>query len=211
MIYQLSGIMRDVRVCLDENMSNDNLLKTGDINTLSLDDIVRAKIPEAVRLVHMAAPTYLLENGHNFGDSIYWGELESGWVLLPDDFMRLIVFKMSDWERSVYTAISTDDPKYEKMRSRYKGIRGTYQKPSCAIAIRPEGRVLEFYSCKDNTAYVSMGIYLPYPQVDETDGIDISPKCYQSIIYMAAALTLTTYGETQKASEFSNLSKMLLQ
>lgn len=211
MIFKIPDILREVRVSLDENGVSDELLMTGDVETLSLDDIIRQKVPEAVRLVHTAAPTYLLESGHNFGEAVYWGDLESGWVLLPDDFMRLLMFRMSDWERAVYTAISTEDEEYERQRSRFKGIRGTSQKPVCAIALRPEGKVLEFYSCKSEEAEVAQATYLPYPKVDEFDGIDISERCYRAVVYMAAALTLQTYGEAEKASAMTELSKSFLQ
>ena len=210
MVYNIHDVMRDVRVCLDQNMTSEPLLQTDDINTLSLDDIVRSKILEAVVRVHTNAPTYLLEQGHNFGDAIYWGDLESGWVLLPQDFMRLIVFEMSDWEKAVFTAISTTDPEYALQRQRIKALRGTAQKPVCAITIRPEGRALEFYSCKSEKAYVSRATYLPYPHIDEDDGIDICERCYTAVVYTVAALVLTTYGEADKAAALNELAKTIL-
>ena len=210
MIYQLDKIMQDVRICLDQNMTSDALLESGDIDTLALDDIIRSKILEAVQRVHMDAPNYLLEGGHNFGDAVYWRELESGWVLLPPDFMRLVVFEMDDWEQAVYQAISTDDPEYEKQRSRFKGIRGTAQRPVCAIAIRPEGRVLEFYSCKSKNAQVSRAMYIPYPKIDEDNGVDICERCYNAVVYTAAGLTLLTCGETEKGNSVSELAQTFL-
>lgn len=211
MIYQLDKIMQDVRICLDQNMTSDALLESGDIDTLALDDIIRSKILEAVQRVHMDAPNYLLEGGHNFGDAVYWRELESGWVLLPPDFMRLVVFEMDDWEQAVYQAISTDDPEYEKQRSRFKGIRGTAQRPVCAIAIRPEGRVLEFYSCKSKDAQVSRAMYIPYPKIDEDNGVDICERCYNSVVYTAAGLTLLTCGEVEKGNAVSELAQTFLK
>ncbi len=211
MIYQLDKIMQDVRICLDQNMTSDALLDSGDLDTLALDDIIRSKILEAVQRVHMDAPNYLLEGGHNFGDAVYWRELESGWVLLPPDFMRLVVFEMDDWETAVYQAISTDDPEYEKQRSRFKGIRGTAQRPVCAIAIRPEGRVLEFYSCKSEDATVSRAMYIPYPEIDENGGVDISERCYKAVIYTAAGLTLLTCGEVEKGNAVSELAQTFLK
>lgn len=211
MVYNIQEVMRDVRVCLDENMTSEHLLEDDDVATLALDDIVRSKILEAVVRVHTEAPTYLLEQGHNFGDAVYWGDLESGWVLLPQDFMRLIVFEMSDWERAVYTAISTSDPRYWHQRQRVKALRGTSQKPVCAIAIRPEGRVLEFYSCKSEDAYVRRAQYLPYPKIDKGGGIDISERCYRGVVYAAASLVLITLGEVEKGSALSELSKTALQ
>ncbi len=210
MIYQTDRIVRDVRICMDENMESGVLLETGDLESLSLDETIRSKVPEAVERVHTSAPGHLLECGHNFGDSVYWGELESGWVLLPEDFMRLVVFEMDDWERAVYRAISTDDPEYVKQRSRVKAIRGTAQRPVCAIGIRPEGRVLEFYSCRSTDAKVSRAIYIPYPRVDEDGGIDISERCYTAVVYTAAGLSLTACGEADKGNVLTGLAQTFL-
>lgn len=211
MIYKLTEIARDVRIAIDQNMTSEQLIATDDIETLSLEDIIRSKIVEAVRRVETAAPVHFLEEGHDFGDAVYWGDLESGWVLLPDDFMRLIAFRMSDWERTVYAAISVDDPLYAKQSSRYKGIRGNVQKPVCAVVNRAEGKALEFYSCNSKDAYVSRASYLPYPHIDEDDGIDISERCYTAVVYTVAALVLTTYGEADKASALTELAKSIFQ
>lgn len=211
MVYNIHDVMRDVRVCLDQNMTSDQLLVTDDVDTLALDDIVRSKILEAVVRVHTNAPTYLLEEGHNFGDAVYWGDLESGWVLLPQDFMRLIVFEMSDWEQGVFMAISPTDPEYALQRQRIKALRGTTQRPVCVITSRPEGRALEFYSCKSEDAYVSKAQYLPYPRIDEHEGIDICERCYTAVIYAAASLVSLTLGESEKSSALSEISKTALQ
>lgn len=211
MIFQIDKIMQDVRICLDQNMESDALIESGDIDTLALDEIIKSKILEAIQRVHRDAPNYLLEGGHNFGDAVYWRELESGWVLLPKDFLRLVVFEMDDWEQAVYQAISTDDPEYEKQRSRFKGIRGTAQRPVCAIAIRPEGRVLEFYSCKSKNAQVSRAVYLPYPVIDEDGGVDVCERCYNAVVYTAAGLTLMTCGEVEKGNTVSELAQTFLK
>lgn len=211
MIYNIHDVMRDVRVCLDQNMTSEQLLQDDDVDTLSLDEIVKSKIVEAVTRVHTDAPTYLLENGHDFGDAVFWGDQESGWVILPQDFMRLIVFEMSDWEQAVFTAISTGDPEYEMQRQRVKALRGTAQRPVCAIAVRPEGRVLEFYSCRSENAYTRRAQYLPYPKIDEDGGIDICERCYTAVVYAAASLVLLTLGESEKSTALSEVSKSALQ
>ncbi len=211
MVCNINNVIRDVRVCLDQNMSSEQLLQTDDVDTLSLNDIIHSKILEAVIRVHTDAPTYLLEEGHHFGDAIFWNDLESGWVLLPDDFMRLIVFEMSDWESAVYTAISTSDPKYKLQRQRIKALRGTAQKPICAIVNRPEGKALEFYSCRSQGAYVSKATYIPYPNIDNYGGIDICERCYTAVINCTASLVSGTYGDTPKAEYFSSLYQSMLQ
>ena len=209
-VYRLDEIAKDVRIAIDQNMSSDTLIGFGDVDTLSLNDIIRSKITDAVKRIHSTAPAYLLDGGNNFGDAIYWKELESGWCLLPENFMRLVVFQMDDWERAVYHAISEDDAEYKKQSSRFKGIRGTPQKPVCAIAIRPEGKALEFYSCKSENAMVSRAVYLPYPVIDEDDGIEICERCYQAVVYTIASLVLTTYGNADLSKALSDLAKSAL-
>lgn len=209
-VYLLDEIAKDVRIAIDQNMQSETLVDFGDVDTLSLNDIIKSKIVDAVKRIHSTAPSYLLDGGHNFGDAIYWKELESGWCLLPEDFMRLVVFQMDDWERAVYHAISEDDEEYQKQSSRFKGIRGTPQKPVCAIAIRPEGRVLEFYSCKNTDAMVSRAVYLPYPKIDEDNGIEICERCYQAVVYTIASLVLITYGSAEQSKALLELAKSTL-
>ena len=221
MIYPLGRITQDVRVCMDQNLTSDALFTDGDEETLNLDEIIRSKVLEAVRRVHMAAPYWLLEQGHNFGDdetdeevAVTWGTgamANTGYVYLPADFMRLVVFEMSDWERAVYTVISVDTPEYAKQRSRFGGIRGTAQRPVCAIGVRPGGRVLEFYSCKSDEATVQRAVYLPYPTIDENNGVDISERCYEAVVYTIAGLTITTCGEVERGSGLLSMANNLLE
>ena len=210
MVYQLERIARDVRVALDQNRASAALAETGDVDTLSLDEIIMSKIAEGVARVHSEAPAHLLDGGNNFGDSVCWRGDGSGWVLLPEDFMRLVVFEMSDWERAVYHAISPGDEAYELQSSRFKGLRGTPQKPVCAVVVRPEGRALEFYSCRSEEAQVDKAVYMPYPVVDPYGGIDVCRRCYRGVVYEVAALVLFTYGENDKGNALAELAKTAL-
>lgn len=211
MVYQVERMMRDVRVALDENNRSVSLLTEGDPDTLSQDELIRSKIEDAVRRVHKEAPVHMLESGHHFGDAVYWGDQCSGWVPLPEDFLRLTGFRMSDWERAVYMAISADDPEYAQQRSRFKGIRGTAQRPVCAIVTRPDGLALEFYSCRTEEAYVAQGTYQPEARIDTDGGIDISERCYRAAVYMAASLTANARGEWDRGKALEELSKSELE
>lgn len=211
MVYNIETVSEDVRIAIDENKTSEQLLGDEDIDTLSLNEIVRSKIEEAVRRVETSAPTFLLEEGHTFGDSVFWEDNNSGWTLLPDDFMRLIAFRMSDWERTCYNAISVDDPIYDLQSSRYKGVRGNVQKPVCAVVNRAEGKALEFYSCNSEEAYVKRATYLPYPVIDDEDGIDISERCYTAVVYTTASLVLTAYGANDRAEQLTALAKSIME
>lgn len=214
MIYQVDRIAGDVRVAIDENRVDNALLANSDEETLRLNEVIRSKIVEAVERVHSAAPYHLLEQGHNFegaSDAVYWGDQESGWVLLPEDFLRLVVFEMSDWERPVYSAITPADPLYARQHSRVKALRGVAQRPVVAIAVRPEGRVLEFWSCKSEDASITRAVYMPHAYVDELGGVDISERCYTAAVYMTAGLALTALGESEKAKTMFEMTKTYLE
>lgn len=209
MVYKVADIIRDVRIVMDTNDIDASLLADKDTDTLQLDDIIRSVIVDAVKTIEINAPAQFLDSGYNFGDQLYWNEDGSGKVLLPLDFMRLIVFRMSDWDMPVYTAITETNPIYALQHSRFGGIRGNWQKPVCAIVKRPEGNVLEFYSCKDETATIDSAIYIPIPRIEE-DAIEISERCYRAVVCQCAGLTASILGENKSATLIELAKGMLL-
>ena len=210
MIVQAEELAKAVRVAIDMNRSDTPLLIEEESDTLELNDIIYAKLADAVRLVEMEAPVTMLESGHDFGKNIFIGEDGKGFVLLPNDFMRLVSFRMSDWKRTVYDTISESDPEYTLQSSKWKGICGNTEKPVCAIVRRSEGKVLEFYSCADGTATVTQATYIPIPKIDIDGGIDVAADCYRAAVYRTAALVLASVGD-QLSSTMLEISKSLLQ
>ena len=202
---------RAVRVAIDMNKGDEPLIMEGDTDTLTFDEIIYAKLADAVRLVETEAPLFMLESGHDFGEcDTYIGEDGKGFIILPNDFMRLISFRMSDWRRTVHEAISESDPQYALQSSRFKGICGNPEKPVVAIVRRSEGKVLEFYSCKTEEASVAQATYLPIPKIDRDGGIDVAEDCYRAAVYRAASLALASVGD-QLSTTMLEISKSLLQ
>ena len=228
MIVKESVMMHDVKVCMDHDevsvdidvpFSVDGVVET---HSVTIDDIIRQKLPQAIDRVHIAAPYHMLETGHNLldtdvpkFDAIYWADNDSahenGWILLPEDFLRLSVFEMSDWACPVYELITPADPRYQLQYSRYKGIRGTADQPVCVLGVRPEGRVLEFYSCRSKKVTVTRGVYIPKAEKDNDGGYDVSPLCYDAMVSMAAGMTLLTIGERERANAMFEEAKSFLQ
>lgn len=212
MLFQVADIVRDVRVALDRNNNSTPLLDVGDIDTLTLDEIIESKLPEATRIVEANVPVHMLEGGKDFADSIKWdGEVgkSSGRIHLPDDFLRLVSFKMSDWSRGVSVVITDDHPLYERQSSRYPGIRGCPQDPIVALVTQPIGQVLEFYSCEGGKdVYIQRARYIPIPKIE--DGfIDISEKLRPAVVHYAASLVAQTIGQTDLSSTLLTISNEL--
>lgn len=209
MLYDIDNIMRDVRVAMDQNGQSAALREVEDNDTLTLDELIESKIEDGVRLVESEAPTELLGGcGKPFGDTIFWNEQQSGWVPVPDDFMRLISFRMSDWSCAVNEPMNESDPRYRWQSSRYKGLRGTPQRPVCAIVRRSQGMRLEFFSCKDDNAICEDAVYLPVPRIEDHH-IEVSERCYRASVLRIAALVLSAVGAST-AEGVAELSRGLI-
>jgi hypothetical protein len=215
MVFEVSDIIRDVRVAIDNNDTSlqmpNNLI---DIDTLTLEQIIESKVADAARVVESTAPFYLLDSGKAFGDSIGWdGEAGygSGHIHLPDDFLRLVTFQMSDWSYPVSEAITEEDEEYAMQRSRYAGIKGSPQKPVVAVVQQPIGLVLEFYSCySGENAYIKRARYIPIPRVID-GGIDLCEKLRPAIVYYTAYMVALSIKDGDLATAMLNQSKELMQ
>lgn len=208
MIYDLHQIRTDVRNVLDMNDQSKSLINIGDMDTLMVNNIIDSVINDAARRIVEEAPVDMLELGHDFAEDIYWSDLEDmkgcGWTILPDDFFRLVAFKMSDWRRKVTEPIEDTDPEYALQSSPFVGIRGNCERPVCALSRRPEGRVLEFYSCKSEDAYAVQANYQPLPQIGRDMSIDLPKRCYRAVIYYAAGLVAMNMKDVNAANVYFN-------
>ena len=211
MIYRVDDIIRDVRVCLDENRRGDDLFAERDVDTLELDVIIASHIEEGARRVVEVASVDKIHNGHSFMDAaVVEHEDGSGSVALPDDFMRLLSFRMGDWVRTLHGAITADAPEYEVQQSRF-GVRGCPERPVCAYVVTDEGKRLEYYTTQERPARMVRASYAAYPRLDEGDeSIDLSEDLYVASVYMIAALTLITLGDGQKAQSLMEILKPLI-
>jgi len=215
MDYPVAQLVKEAKVVLDENVSSEALAALGDVDTLTLDEIIRSKVEDAARLVTEQAPSWLVDNGKLLRGSVIWSSQPgygSGHILLPADFLRLLSFRMSDWSRPVSDAISEDDPRYAMQSSRYGGIRGNAQKPVVAIVHGGSGQVLEFYSCEGGgDVYVKTARYASIPTVDTTGKINLSSKLERAIVYRMASLAATALGSHDLAVLLHATSNELAQ
>jgi len=222
MEYTVSELITEVKVALDQNTSSTALSGLGDVDTLTLDEIIRSKLTDAARIVLESSPLEMLGQGRAFGDSVGWDMHRgygSGHILLPDDFLRLLVFQMSDWSMAVTQPITDSDPRYAMQKSRFPGVRGCPQKPVVAIVKQPIGTVLEFYSCTQGEGvYIKMARYIPVPTIErvevpgsaaQVEVIDLPPLLHRAVVYEAGRLVAVSIGDLEQAKKLEAVAAEL--
>lgn len=201
----IDDMVKAVRVALDQNMDGKALSVLGDSDTLTLDEIIRSTMIDAVATIEEIAPLEMLEGceeavktGEEY--AIAWGStktgsaIKEGSVSLPNDFYRFVSFKMSDWDRAVFIPIMQETPEYERLKNQYSGIGGTPKNPAVAIDV-PNG-ILEFF-CSGETAKVTSFKFIPKPAIKDGH-ISICPKLKRAIIYANAALAATVFSSVDQ-------------
>lgn len=215
MLYQIPDILRDVRESLDLNPQPPGLTLPDDLpdpTQLALDRIIIDKVPDAARTVILQAPVSRLDPGHHFARSITWDEeTRSGTIPLPDDYLRLIALRMSDWAVTLTDTTPADSPLYALQHQEFAGLRGTPQRPVCAVTLQPQGPVLRFWSCTDTSQSVTADLYQPQPAFDPAGGIELPAQLYRPIITHAAGLTAQALGDEGRAKSLIELAKPLIQ
>lgn len=213
MIYDVGMLTRRVRLVLDMNETDESLIAEGDEETLTLDEIIRGRLEEGARIVERDAPAHLLDSGKPLSGSLTFDKeigKGRGRMKLPDDYMRLVTFKMSDWERAVTEPITETDPRYGLQSSKHAGIRGNPERPVVAVVHEPTGLVLEFWSCEGGPdVTLQRGRYLPIPKIRDR-GIEICEKLLEAVILQTAALAAMTLGDGERAQLLEAQSRALM-
>ena len=209
--YTIASLVTDIKVALDYNNSSIPLEMEGDIDTLTLEELIESKIEDAARAVVERAPLRLVDEVEQMTTSnITWdsedaNRLRGGSITLDPDFLRLVSFKAGDWDYAVSEAIDDSSPLYARQHSRYGGVRGNPQQPVVAIVNRGSNLILEFFTTKSTTAE---GSYIKIPKEDN-GSISLSDKLKPAVVYYAAYMTARSVGNDNLAASMLNQANVL--
>ena len=188
--------MEAVRVTLDENQVESEYLATGTDN-MELDEIIRAKLPDAARAIVEMCPLSLLNADTLALDtqSQVKNEDRSGYIELPEDFLRLVSFKLKSWNRTVTTVADEGSPTDLMQRNPF--TRGTPLKPVCVFGHRADGRrILEYFTAGGDDRGrpvhdIERATYVPDPVVEhgtEGDTLPIPHLLRAAVVNYCAGL-----------------------
>lgn len=215
MNYPIDDIIREVRIVLDLNPTSQELLPHKDKATLPIDTLIRSCIKTGYEWLLTNAPLDKLHQGQSFaGRSVAWDSgvvgVGSGRIALPEDFLRLVAFRMSDWHRPVHQVTRANEMEYPRQSSPFPGIKGNPERPIVTIETEAIGRVLHFHACRGGRAvYIQQALYLPRPQLGQE--LELGDELYQALIYYTAHLVATSLGNYDFATRALELSKTFIQ
>jgi len=119
----------------------------------------------------------------------------SGYVALPDDFLRLSYFKMEEWVRPVFNAISEEHPKYVNQHNPY--TRGKPAKPMCVIRYDADlGKmILEYFSVTAGSTHTVEGAAF----ITKTLAEDLQDNLVDPLTWLVTAKVLQIYTTDEKS------------
>ena len=156
-----------------------------------IEQYIRAKWPEALTHLLAVAPEHLCIGNSVDITSQLSPEMRqdgSGRVVLPDDMLRMLRFKMNGWRRPVTRFVDRLHP--------------TAEKPVAVISSDEQGRlVLDYFSLPPymRRHEVKSAIYIPLPQ-EKNEGYDLHPLLGEAACYLCAALVFDILGQSEKAA-----------
>ena len=174
----------------------------GDVNTSDpLNLLINAILDEAAERVLLNAPLHILDPVKS---DVAEGTPETvdnktGYIVLADNFLRLVSLKMVEWQRPVMYAMKQTDPEYAVQKNKW--VRGGIAKPKAAFATRTltvgettaQKRVIEYYSVISSHAIE----WLYY--IQETSAQDLQINLIAPLTWMAAGMILQITERTDLA------------
>lgn len=201
-----SQIVEKAYKCLDEVYPDTPL--SSDIDEFHIEDFV----DDAIRFIGRVAPVRALGVGVSFvpkkepqegentttqtDDDSY---LRANPVSLPQGFVRLIAFQMSDWALPVTDALYSDNPRYRQQADPI--LMGTPKRP--VVFICDGDTNLEYYSSTGTITKAQAFV------VSET--VDYPAQLSETIAWKTAELVLSAINDAQGVQFAQAQLKQLLE
>lgn len=221
----IQDVIRRVRLCLDEEAANIAQMTVsgtvGNDDDGYMDNIIKDKIPDAVRWCALYAPDGLLRSDRETS-----GETSKGWsvaaegvfvkeqactaaysatpsghvtITLPPDFGRLVRVRLSSWDKAVRVPVEEDSDEYLMVNA--DTAKATNDRPVAAL-IRTEPMKLECWpgsssDASGQSATVTINYVSSGSEVSITSSaVDIPSQLEPAFIYYIAFLVATAYRDS---------------
>ena len=218
---QISDLIKRVRWCLDEETVNfAQMTQSGTVGNDDdgyMDNIIKDKIPDAMRWCALYAPDGLLHSDKESGnpptplDSAFLktetisstsGRTGCTTFKLPADFGRLVRIRLDDWRKAVRFTIEEDSDEYLMVDA--DTAKATNDRPVAALIRTQPNMLLECWPGGEGSSGETVSIDITYVCVPDIDmgsnpaptSVDIPGKMESAVIYYIAFLVATAYRDS---------------
>lgn len=132
-----------------------------------------------------------------------------GYVILPDDFYTLFLFKIEGWRKSVETILDSSDTMASVQANEY--TRGNLVRPVClrkkkSIRVRIDDDIilvpkdiLEYYSLPKGMAHtIEEALYIPLIE-PLSDSTELNEKLFTPLAYLCASMVFNIFEKQEIA------------
>lgn len=202
-------IVNKVRAIMNETGEEAKLSLLSE-DTVKLDEYIKSVIPDAVNIIITNSLVRCVNKKSGEASVAVSRENGMGYIILPDDYVSLIAFKLSGWKRMVAILYPITSEEYKAQRNEF--TRSGIRKPMCFLNCNEIGqRILEYYAIgTPNPATVETFVYEGKYNSDE--GIDLSANDSLAIAvcYMCASLVCSIFENEKTAKEMQTISLNLI-
>lgn len=150
-----------------------------------LEDRVRVMAPGILSELYAAIVPGSLADGKEITTGPEIGNDGVVSIPLPEDFLKLVCVRMSDWSRPVWELLPVWSPLYRRQASRWNGIRGTPRNPVALLDREGSRSLLRLYSSSPG-ARLTAGLYLPVPKPDAQGLLSLPESLLRPLIHRLA-------------------------
>lgn len=201
------ALVNKVKVRIDEIAPADTpLVDVGVADESPIDIIVDSLLDESAVEVLLKAPFNRLDitQGANSVSVVKDSKITSiGIIKVPQDFLRLVSFKMSDWQRSVTNLSIKGD--IISQRQSNKHLRAGIARPVGVLSKNESGVIIEYYSTFEQEHQVIDFLYVAKKTAEQiTDSQMIEALCW-----ICAGKVLSVFGKNSEAA-YNNAQSLLV-
>ena len=184
-------MINKVKTRIDEvSMSGDVIVEVGVENSKPYDSIIAELLDESALEVLLKAPFYR-SNITSGSPSVHTDDT-TGSLTLPDDFLRLVSLRMSDWQQPVTELAIAGDEVAKRQANKF--LRGGKAKPVGVLSKTSAGYKINYYSSSTHTVEEFL-----YIKRDTAENIADS-QLVDAMVWICAGKTLGVLGEANLAN-----------
>jgi len=201
------ALINKVKVRIDEISPLDTpIYNVGVADDKPVDNIIDSLLDECAVEILLMAPfnridvTQAATSVHITQSNV---NPTTGLIEVPDDFLRLVSLKMSDWQRDV-TELSIKGDELSRRQSN-KFLRAGVSRPVGVLAKNDKGMYIEYYSTFEQEHKLVDFSYIARKTAEQIDNIQI----IEAMCWLCASKVLTIFGKSGEAA-YNNVQNLMV-